>query len=458
MEGHLLMSEQERRRLIVFKRVVDNEWSLADATRQLGISYRQAQRTLKRVVDEGDRGLVHRGRGKPSNNQTDAALKDAVLELYRTKYQDFGPTLAADTLAERDGYTVNHETLRLWLVQAKLWKSKRTRRSGHLPFRKRKKSFGELVQMDGSVHAWFEDRGETCFLMSMVDDATGDNLALFSKEETTEAAMLLLEDWVRAYGIPAALYVDRKSVYVTDLEPTIAEQLEGVKPLTQFGRACHKLGIRIVEAHSPQAKGRVERKHQLCQDRLIKEMRLDNICDMKAGNAYLPAWTAKMNAKFAIAPVSSVDLHTPVPADLDLRSVFCVEETRSVGAEGVVRYANRWFQIPDRTSQRRPAPKTKVIVQLWRDGSVHIIHGKHELPAAELDGPLPPAPRPSRQPSSAAPQKPSDDHPWKGGERTLDHEKRQMRGEINGLAETYLGPVPCSAPQRREENGQEIRP
>jgi transposase-like protein len=436
------MSQEERRRLIAFKRVVDKEWSLADAARQLGMSYRQAQRSLKRYVDDGDHGLVHRSRGKPSNNRTDDAVKDAILDLYRTLYRDFGPTLAAETLAERDGHTVNHETLRLWLVEAKLWIGKRSRRPHHQPWRKRKKSFGELVQMDGSVHAWFEGRGEPCFLMSMVDDATGTTRLLFSKEETTDAAMCLLENWIRAHGIPAALYVDRKSVYVTDREPTIEEQLAGVEPLTQFGRACHKLGIRIIEAHSPQAKGRVERKHQLCQDRLIKQMRLDNICDIQAGNAFLPGWTAKINAKFAIAPVSSVDLHSPVAADLDLRAVFCLEETRSVGSEGVVRYANRWFQIPDRTSQRRPAPKTKVTVQLWRDGSVHIVHGKHELSAAELEGPLPPVPKAPKKVAPVGVHKAGENHLWKGGERTLDHELRQLHGQIDGFVETYLGPAP----------------
>jgi molybdenum-dependent DNA-binding transcriptional regulator ModE len=439
------MSQRERGRLIAFKRVVDKEWSLADAARQLGMSYRQAQRVLGRFIDDGDHGLVHRSRGKPSNNRTDVAIRDAVLDLYRTRYPDFGPTLAAEMLAERDGHTVNHETLRVWLVQAKLWNPKRSPRSGHMPWRKRKNSFGELVQLDGSTHAWFEDRGETCFLMSMVDDATGRTGLLFSKEETTEAAMLLLEDWIRTHGVPAALYVDRKTVYVTDREPTIAEQLAGLKPLTQFGRACYKLGIRIIEAHSPQAKGRVERKHQLCQDRLIKQMRLDNICDMQAGNAFLTNWTAAINAKFAIAPASSADLHVPVPADLDLRAVFCHEETRSVGAEGVVRYANRWFQIPDRASQRRPAPKTKIIVQLWRDRSVHIVHGKRELPATELAGPLPPAPKPPKQPAPVVPSKPPNDHPWKGGERTLDHELRQMHAAIDGFVDTYLGPPPGAA-------------
>jgi transposase len=425
--------------MLVFKRVVEKEWSLAEASRRLGISYRQTQRAFKRFKEEGDQGLAHRSRGKPSGNRTDNAVKEAVLELYRTQYCDFGPTLAAEMISERDGHDVNHETLRLWLLQAKLWKPARKRRSHHLPWRKRKNSFGELVQMDGSVHAWFEDRGETCFLMSMVDDATGVTRLLFSKEETTDAAMSLLEDWIKAYGVPAALYVDRKTVYVTGREPTIEEQLSGVGALTQFGRACKKLGVRIIEAHSPQAKGRVERKHQVCQDRLIKQMRLAKISDMQAGAAFLPEWTQKINAKFAIAPASAANLHQPLPADLDLRSVFCLEETRSVGAEGVVRFANRWYQIADRVGQRRPAQKTKVTVQLWRDGAVHIVHGRRELAVNELAGPPLPAPKP---PKPALPEmgKPADDHPWRG-ENPQVCELRQLKAEIDELAETYLGPV-----------------
>jgi hypothetical protein len=439
MEGHLLMSAKERRQLVAFGRVVSREWSLREACDCLGISYRQASRMLARFKADGDAGLAHRSRGKPSTNRAPDATKQAILDLYRDRYDGFGPTLAAEKISECEQIPVNHETLRLWLIAAGLWKPKRTRRSGHNPWRKRKNHFGELVQMDGSIHAWFEDRGETCFLMSMVDDATGKSRFLFSKEETTQAAMALLESWVRAYGIPAALYVDRKTVYVTDREPTVEEQLAGTGALTQFGRACQKLGIRIVEAHSPQAKGRVERKHQVCQDRLIKEMRLANICDIDVGNAFLPAWTAKLNAKFAIEPASPADMHAPLPADLDLRSVFCQEQTRSVGAEGTVRFNNRWYQILSRPHQRRPAARTKITVQLWNDGTVHVVLGTKELTITELAGP-PPKPRPEPKASTHEGHRPADDHYWRG-KTQLGPELRQMREEIEGLADNYLGPI-----------------
>jgi len=437
MEGHLHMSLKERQKLVALRRVIDGQASLADAARQLDISYRQAARLVKRLRSEGDAGLIHKSRGKQSTHRTDATRKEDILDLYRTRYKDFGPTLAAEMMTRRDNRPVNHETLRLWLIEAGLWQP-RKRRGRHHTWRKRKASFGELVQMDGSVHAWFEDRAESCFLMSMVDDATGMTELLFTKEETTEAAMSVLENWVRRYGIPCALYVDRKTVYVTDREPTVEEQLAGVGALTQFGRACQKLGIRIVEAHSPQAKGRVERKHAVCQDRLIKEMRLDNVSDRAAGNAYLPSWTQKINAQFAITPASGADLHAPVPADLDLRTVFCTEQTRTLGQDGCVRCANRWYLVTD---PHRPRPKSKVSVQTWRDGTVHLWYKGRELAARELLERPEPEPKAPSPPKERVAHIPAADHYWRGSKGTADHELRQMHEEIDHLANAYLGPT-----------------
>src|SRR2546423_2803324 len=224
MRGRLQMSEIERQRLGPLSRVVAKEITLAAAALQMAITYRQALRVLKRYRDAGDAGLIHRACGSPSPRRADPAFKEAVLELCRTKYPDFGPTLASEKLAERDGKAVNRETLRLWLIEAGRWQSRHAK-AKHRTWRKRKACFGEMVQMDGSPHAWFEDRAPACFLMNLVDDATADARALFSEEETTRAAMDLLELWVRRFGIPVSIYVDRKSVYVTDREQTPAEQL-----------------------------------------------------------------------------------------------------------------------------------------------------------------------------------------------------------------------------------------
>ena len=252
------MSQRERSRLVMMTRVREKAMSIKEASGALGVSYRQGRRIYKRYMEEGDKGLIHRNRGQPSNRGKASEVKEAVLGLYRERYWDFGPTLAAEKLVERDGYEVGHETLRRWLLAAGLWKRQRKRPKYRQ--RERKAHFGELVQMDGSHHKWFEDRGEERCLMDMVDDATGNTQALISEEETIVAAMKVLWVWVERYGIPKALYVDWKNVYVTQREPTLEEQLAGEFPLTQFGRACQKLGIEIITANSPQAKGRVERK------------------------------------------------------------------------------------------------------------------------------------------------------------------------------------------------------
>ena len=245
-------------------------------------------------MKEGDKGLIHRNRGRPSNRRKAPEVKEMALALYREQYWDFGPTLAAEKLVERDGYEVNHETLRRWLLAAGLWKRQRNRPK-HRQWRERKAHFGELVQMDGSHHRWFSGQEDKDCLMDMVDDATGRTLALMSEEETTVAAMRVLWAWVEKYGIPKALYVDWKNVYVTQREPTLEEQLSGELPLTQFGRACKKLGIEILPANSPQAKGRVERKHGVYQDRWVKELRLAGIRDIEGANQSLLGFTESLN-------------------------------------------------------------------------------------------------------------------------------------------------------------------
>jgi len=342
--GALAMSQKERSRLVVMSRVREQTMTIREASEMVGVSYRQCRRIYKRYVKEGDKGLVHRNRGRPSNRRKAPGVKEIALALYREQYWDFGPTLAAEKLVERDGYEVNHETLRRWLLAAGLWKRQRNRPK-HRQWRERKAHFGELVQMDGSHHRWFSGQEDKDCLMDMVDDATGRTLALMSEEETTVAAMRVLWAWVEKYGIPKALYVDWKNVYVTQREPTLEEKLSGELPLTQFEMACKKLGIEILPANSPQAKGRVERKHGVYQDRWVKELRLAGIRDIEGANQSLLGFTESLNTKFAVEPRSSVDFHRPVPQDMDFRSVFCLEEQRTVGNDWVVRYKNHFFQI-----------------------------------------------------------------------------------------------------------------
>ena len=411
--GALAMSQRERSRLVMMTRVREKAMTIREASEVMEVSYRQGRRIYKRYREEGDRGLIHRNRGQPSNRRKPSEVKGKVLALCREQYWDFGPTLAAEKLEERDGHEVDHETLRRWLLAAGLWKRQR-KRAKHRQQRERKSHFGELVQMDGSHHRWFEERGEEGCLMDMVDDATGKTLALLSEEETTVAAMKVLWAWVERYGIPRALYVDWKNVYVTQREPTLEEQLAGELPLTQFGRACQKLGIEIITASSPQAKGRVERKHGVYQDRWVKELRLEGIRDIERANQHLCGFTDGINAKFAVEPRSSADFHRPMPEDMDLRGVFCREETRTVGNDWVVRYKNRFFQIG--LQSNLPPARRRVMVQEHLDGSIHMVYRDRGVLFTEIKG-LPRKPMVTHQkqqnPEPKRKYVPPLDHPWR---------------------------------------------
>ena len=269
------MSQRERHRLEAFARVGRGEITLVKAAELLGLSYRQAKRCFGRYQAEGDRGLVHRLRGRSSNRQVDAKWKHRVLAVYEKKYPDYGPTLAAECMQEDDGPEVAVEKLRQWLLSAGLWRKQRRSR----PYRQRRprrEYFGEMVQMDGSHHDWFEGRRGKAVLMVMIDDATSEVFAWFSEQETTIAAMEVFRGYVERYGVPRALYVDRDSIYRPDREATLAENLAGKEPTTQFGRAMEELDVKLILAHSPQAKGRVERVNGTLQDRLVKALRRED--------------------------------------------------------------------------------------------------------------------------------------------------------------------------------------
>jgi len=250
--------------------------------------------------------------------------------------------------------------------------------------------------------------------MDMVDDATGNTLALLSEEETTVAAMKVLWAWVAKYGIPKALYVDWKNVYITQRQPTLEEQLAGELPRTQFGRACQKLGIELFTASSPQAKGRVERKHGVYQDRWVKELRLAGIRDIEKANQSLAEFTETLNARFAVEPRSSTDFHRPVPQDMDLRKVFCLEESRTVGNDWVVRYKNRFFQIVSQSNL--PRARRRVMVQEYLDGSIHMVNKDRDVLFTEIKELPRKAVGIHQQQQTAQPKRnyvPPPDHPWR---------------------------------------------
>jgi hypothetical protein len=406
------MSEGEVRRSGILARVQSGELTQVEAAAVLGLSYRQTKRLWKRYDQGGAEALVHGNAGKPSNRAKDKKLRARALKLVRKHYQGpgeaFGPTLAAEHLRQDHGIEVDGETLRRWMLAEGLWQRDRKRKA-YRQRRKRRRHFGELVQMDGSFEDWFEGRGPRGCLVNMVDDATSRGLARIGAEETTWAVANTLRAWVEKYGIPRALYVDWKNVYHS--APSQRQKLEGIQPISQFGRMCAKLGTEMIGAHSPQAKGRVERSHGTHQDRLIKKMRLKKISSYETANRYLEEdYFPQHNAKYAVVAGETVDFHEPVPQHLDLEDVFCLEEERKVSNDWVVQYGPRWLQIAE--TPYVPAGST-ILVRQRRDGGLRLVWQGRELRWHELpDRPTPP------QPSQTAGRKqrpniPAPNHPWR---------------------------------------------
>lgn len=359
--GSLRMSMKERRRLVVLHQVSEGGMTLVEAAERMGLCYRQAKRIWARFQRWGEGGLVHRLRGRGSNRRIDATVRAEVVSLIERYYGDFGPTLAAEKLLERHGQVVSRETLRRWMLQERIWLG-RQRFRRHRKRRTRRARFGELVQLDGSHHRWLEERAPGCCLMLMVDDATGRGLGHFGAQETTRDALQVLRLWIERYGVPQALYTDRKSLYVTEREPTPQEKRLGMPALTDFGRVCWRLGIELIPAHSPQAKGRIERRNGLLQDRLVKELRLRAVSDRNAANRQLGPLLDALNKRFSVAPQSTVDAHRQRPAGPLLDDLLGVECQRIVQNDWTICFQGRSYQI-ERNGLLPPARATITVRQ-----------------------------------------------------------------------------------------------
>lgn len=414
------MSVRELARVEVLGRVKAGSLALVAAATLLGVSYRQAKRLWRSFQRGGARALRHRQVGRASNRGTSAKTRQRVLALIRQKYSGdvatrFGPTLVAEHLASEDGLTLDHETLRRWMLAAGLWSRQRTR-PPYRQRRERKAHFGELVQLDGSFHAWYEGRGPRRCLITMVDDATSRSEGRLSDEETIWAAAAVLRRWIEQHGVPLALYTDWKNVYVRAATPV--ELAAGLVPLTQFGRMCAALQIQIIPARSPQAKGRVERNHGTHQDRLVKKLRRLAIAADGPANTFLETtYWPQHNARFPQAPASSDDFHRRCPPAQTLDRVFRLEETRVVSNDWVVRYHNRLLQL-ERQSGHAPARSTVCVCE-DATGTIEIRYREQVMrwteivpraagtrPAVPAIAAVPPqAPRPRYRPGAS--------HPWK---------------------------------------------
>ena len=404
-EETMRMSVKELKRIHVIRQAMDKAVRQREASEVLGVTARQVRRLIQRVRAEGDAGLVHRSRGRPSNRRHRPALKAQVLRLYGQHYGDFGPTLAAEKLAERHGVTLSVETLRGWLRAAGVTHFQRRKRP-HRVWRARKAHVGALLQMDGSHHAWFEGRGPTCVLMAYIDDASGRVDARFYDYEGTVPAMDSFGRYVQRAGLPHRVYSDKHTTYRAPGQPTVTEQLAGKKPQSQFERALAELGIELLHAHSPQAKGRVERLFKTLQDRLVKDLRLADIATLDAANRFLETWLPRYNRRFAVQPAQAADLHRPSPTARVLDRILCLKTTRVVRRDWTVAHHGHLYQLETNV------PAAQVVVEERLDGTMRITHHDRPLRYHAITTrpvtrtPPPPLVTPRR------PVKPTPTHPW----------------------------------------------
>ncbi len=411
------MSMKELKRLKVIQEAIEGQITQKAASAMIGLSERQARRLIRAVRQEGERGVVHRSRGRPSNRRIPGKIKNKALQQYRKKYRDFGPTLATEKLMELDGIKVSAETLRQWLLEASLWTRQRKKPS-HRRWRPRRECFGQMVQMDGSHHDWLEGRGPELVLMGYIDDATNRVFGRFYDYEGTLPAMDSFKRYVRRYGLPQSIYLDKHSTYKSTKKLTIEEELAGLAPMSQFERALDELGVEVIHAHSPQAKGRIERLFGVLQDRLIKEMRLRGVTTKEEANEFLKEYLPKYNRKFKVCPANKTDVHVRLPRYFNLDTYLCVKTQRTVRNDQTIAHNGNLYQIEEAVVSK------KVTVEERLDGSLHIISAGAALKYREITE------RPKKKNRGKRPKTsyiPPRDHPWRQwpGRQSLNKRKER---------------------------------
>ena len=372
--GDITMSRKETIRLEQIIAIEAGKISNGEAARLLGLSRRQTIRVRKRYRSQGTLGLVSKRRGKPSNNKISKAICDKILELIRTKYVDFGPTFLREKLMENHAITLSKETIRKIMIADGVWGAKRRKKDSIHQRRERRSRFGELVQIDGSPHNWFEGRRDKCCLLVFIDDATGKILNLrFEETETTEGYFKAMLGYIKQYGLPIALYSDKHGIFRVNMPETTHEGE------TQFKRAMDNLGVEVIYANSPQAKGRIERANQTLQDRLTKELRLTEINDIETANKFLPEFIEKYNQKFAVEPKDINDAHRQLQlSDEELNLVFSIQSERKVSKNLELSYHNVVYQIQV-VGQGYTLRRAKVLVCEDLSGNVTLLYKNRKL-------------------------------------------------------------------------------
>jgi transposase len=402
----IMLSQEELRRLHVLTKVIEKRLKQKEAASILGVSTRQIRRLVKRIEKAGEAGIVHQSRGKSSNRKIPEKTKSMIIELYRKEYGDFGPTMAAEKLLERHNLQISDETLRIWLIETGDWKVKRKKKQ-HRQWRERKHHYGEMVQIDGSHHDWFEARGPVCVLMGYIDDATGNVFGKFYEYEGTIPAMDSFRRYIRKNGIPMSIYLDKHTTYKSRVKEPLYYGVTQKESLSQFERAMKELGVRVIHAHSPQAKGRVERLFRTFQDRVVKEMRLKGIKNIEEGNKFLQYYLPIYNRRFAVKAKEKESMHRKVTKGLDLDKVLCLKTERTLRNDFTVAHKGLLYQVIESTDAK------KVTVQKRINGSVHIMYKDKRLKFKEIsERPV----KESQRTLMAMPRKkyiPPVNHPWR---------------------------------------------
>lgn len=415
-KGVIEMSRREISRVGVIQRILDNQIKQVKAAEVLELSDRQVRRLVKVVKTEGIIGLVHKNRGKKGNRKIREHIKNRILRIFHKKYPDFGPTLASEKLLDLDKLTVHRDTLRRWLVEEGDEYEWQRKERAHRKWRERKECFGEMAQMDGSHHDWLEGRGPKLVLMGYVDDATGEKFGKFYLYEGTVPALGSFNEYVKEYGVPLSVYLDRHSTYKTTRKTTIFEELNDGRALTQFERAMKELGVKVIHAHSAPAKGRVENMFKTLQDRLVKEMRLAGIKTLEEANKFLKGFLTKYNKRFRVLARSAVNLHKKKPCKHDLDAILCKKQKNSLRKDSTVHYDSKIFLITERITRRA----NKVTVEERLDGSIRIKYKDRYLNYKEVE----PAIRVDKEKvvydkskvkviAKKKSSKPGKDHPWR---------------------------------------------
>jgi hypothetical protein len=355
----IMISQRELKKLHVIRKVLDGVVKQIEAAEMLSLSDRQIRRLANRVRIEGETGITHKSRGKSSGRKLPMDIRDKVIKLYREKYTGFGPTLASEKLGELEGIQLSDETLRLWLLESGDWKKARKGRK-HRQWRERKHYFGEMIQMDGSHHDWFEGRGPKCVLMGYIDDATSKVFARFHEYEGTIPAMDSFKRYIKKYGIPVSLYLDRLSAYKSPGKLSMKEAADETELLSEFERAAKELGVEVKHAYSPQAKGRIERLFNTFQDRVVKEMRLQGIKSIEEGNKFLAGYLPRYNRRFAVQAKKEKDLHREIPQGMELDNILCIRTQRGLRNDYTVAHNKKLYQIMDKTEARKVQVEEKV--------------------------------------------------------------------------------------------------